>query len=443
MSFKGLISIPIVIALNSGYFLNLNDPQTILILRAIYVVVAGAAYFAWQTVVSKITADNDQTVIWVKKVTPPSLMSFFGGENTEAQGPSYEETTYFKYELDHANKQLQGVLVQAVINIIMSTYMKLQIPIAMQIIMLPVTLSDEALIRKYIFQVKGFLHNELLENPLERPAAEPAKVISNSTAAPSVVEASSASVSSSSTSAVHADDAFSEELIIGLWERKNEKADLATMFSELQQKGKDINYRTHDDGWTALMTVAGNPIYNYDDITSLLALGSDPTIVDQDGWTALHWAAFRGNKDALLAISDVYGSGKKSGLNKGSLEDLAHLLKQKASNGESVLDVAMKSGNEEVKDTLLSLYKKANIELKHHQVKVEIETSDKVTVENGKVVEEVVEITETVTDEVVEDKAPAETVQEAEVVVDSVSTPAEEDSSSKATPRARKNRRAD
>jgi ankyrin repeat protein len=311
--------------------------------------------------------------------------------------------------------------------------MKLQIPIAMQIIMLPVTLSDEALIRKYIFKVKGLLHNELLENPLDNPSAPAPKVISNST--PSVAEASSTSVSASTSSVVHTDDTFCEDLIIGLWERKNEKADLASMFSELQQKGKDINYRTHDDGWTALMTVAGNPLYDYQDITSLLALGSDPSVVDQDGWTALHWAAFRGNKDSLLAISDVYGS-KKPGLNKGTLEDLAHLLKQKAGNGESVLDVAVKGGNEEVKEILLAMYKKANVELKHHQVTVEIEAKDTVTVENGKVVEEVVEVTETVTDQVVDDGA-----QETEVVepVSSI----EEDSSSKSTPRARKNRRAD
>lgn len=80
-------------------------------------------------------------------------------------------------------------------------------------------------------------------------------------------------------------DADMEEAIFSTWERTDPSQ--VPMFEALKEAGKDINYQTDEDGWSALMVVAGSRQNDFRITRDLIHLGAKAHLVDRQGWTAL------------------------------------------------------------------------------------------------------------------------------------------------------------
>lgn len=101
----------VVLAANS--FLPLQNPNFVIAIRAVFVAVAAAVYFAYTKIQAGVEASreaNSARRVWVKKVAAPSLGAMFGGGGGDTATPEYEESTLFQYEKGLADKGQSGIL---------------------------------------------------------------------------------------------------------------------------------------------------------------------------------------------------------------------------------------------------------------------------------------------------------------------------------------------
>jgi ankyrin repeat protein len=109
-----------------------------------------------------------------------------------------------------------------------------------------------------------------------------------------------------------------EEVLLDTWDC-GAKADLTELMSMLTKDNINTTV-TSQDHWTPLMVLAGLNCPNSTTAlqTALDTLGAKADITDNDGWTAMHWAAFHGSasaaelllhatKGVLLSVKDKEG----------------------------------------------------------------------------------------------------------------------------------------
>lgn len=126
-----------------------------------------------------------------------------------------------------------------------------------------------------------------------------------------------------------------EELLLDTWDQ-GVKANLAPLLAALNEK--NVNYQTEDQRWTALMIISG---LNCPGVAAAIQLlrsdyKADLTIKDNDGWTALHWAAFHNsevaakelsNETALLTVKDKEGKTPEETAKAECNDTVAAILK--------------------------------------------------------------------------------------------------------------------
>lgn len=106
-----------------------------------------------------------------------------------------------------------------------------------------------------------------------------------------------------------------EEALLDAWDRGS-SADLSPLIEMLH--ADNVNYQTRSDQWTPLMVLSGlNCPKNIDAIRLVRnEYHADVMLVDNDGWTCLHWAAFHNNAAAagelcndpeLIRVTDKEG----------------------------------------------------------------------------------------------------------------------------------------
>ena len=218
--------------------------------------------------------------------------------------------------------------------------------LAMQAIMAPLNLAENALV-KALFQ-----HGQL--RPEDRIFDE--KVAAELTADDEVVDeqgnpvvrsvsqtannnATGGSSSSGDQTAHHDQAKLSlEDIMLDTWDAGT-KADISQLMSALTKT--NCNYQTVDDKWTALMILAG--LQGVPGVASAIrqvqSLGAIAAIVDKDGWTPLHWAAFHGSADAAKEL----------------VKKESKLLTVQDNEGMTPIELAKKEKN----DAIAAIYDKA------------------------------------------------------------------------------------
>lgn len=209
--------------------------------------------------------------------------------------------------------------------------------LAMQAVMGPLNLAENALV-KALFLGKGL-------RPEDRIFEE--KVASELTAEDEVVDEqgnpvvrnlTSSGASGNAANTANGDGQGGEEksknledILLDTWDAGT-KADISELMSALTKR--NCNYQTKEDGWTALMILSG--LSGVSGIPSAIRqvqeLGGNCAIVDKEGWTPLHWAAFHGSVEAAKELV------KKEG----------NLLSVLDKEGNTPLDMAKKEKNDNV-----------------------------------------------------------------------------------------------
>jgi hypothetical protein len=347
----------LVLLINST--VNFQDPVVMNIVRSLFIAMNLAIYFMWTRIKEQVASSpNGETTIWMKQSAAPSVASFmnkfFGDDkNTPA---TYEPTTYKEMEGKKVDAALSQAITGPLMNIAMSMFMGLHMPLALQLALTPYNAYEDPIVRKYIL---GFTEDTPYGEKLTDPAVA---------AAPAIMSAAPA------TEAVEelrpGEQMECEEAIFRAWESKD-PAEMG-MFDHLTSTGKPVTtYRTVKDGWSALMVVAGGKQNGKKEVHHLLELGCSCTLQDTDGWTALHWAAFHNCPLAIEAICGSFSDDFKAGVAHaggkapliGDLNTLGCLLRIKDKDGNTALQIAQREIMTECETALLSQHQRAGAQL--------------------------------------------------------------------------------
>lgn len=98
-----------------------------------------------------------------------------------------------------------------------------------------------------------------------------------------------------------------EDLLLDTWDNGAE-ADIKPLMAALNKQ--NINYKTIESNWTPVMVMAGLGVKDTKSaLKTMKSLGADLTMVDAEGWNAMHWSAFHGSAAAAEVLLSAGGSG--------------------------------------------------------------------------------------------------------------------------------------
>lgn len=258
-----------------------------------------------------------------RKIYVPGVKSPFD------QSPNYgdlTETTYETHELAKAKEFLKQTLIGAGISSLIHFKMGVNHVVMIQSVMMPINLWDNPLVQAYILgRRNGRIWNERFEG---ESAEDAAAAVGAATATAAVSPSDSEKLNLAPAAAI------ANALADGA------EADFDALWEAVK---KDINAKTDEDQWTALMVACGSPVDTDNFIRQVIRAGADVLAVDGDGWSALHWSAFHGRPEAAEALlSSISGT------------DREQLLAITASDGRTAAEVAKGEENADVAEILVS-----------------------------------------------------------------------------------------
>ncbi len=148
-----------------------------------------------------------------------------------------------------------------------------------------------------------------------------------------------------------------EEILLDTWDA-GENASFQPLIEALTKS--NVNHQTTTDSnhkWSPLMVVSG--LVGVDGAPSamkkLKELDADPTLVDSEGWNALHWTAFHGSVVAAKILLEASDCGGFDGVNLG-----LHLVKDR--EGKTPLEHAVAEKNHDVAEIIKSFTEHGAVE---------------------------------------------------------------------------------
>jgi len=276
-----------------------EDPNTVYLLRVAY----GTIQLCCALLViyvyiqaSAVAAKGIGGVIYV----PPAAVPF-ADPNAKKK---YQEANFSAHVLSTARSLLGSTLFGICLTVGLHLYKGMVVGLAMQTIMGPLNLIENALVKAIIFG-DGFRPEDKIFE--EKTAAEltPDDEIVDESGNPLVRQINPLNAKEGATL---------EDLLLDTWDAGN-NADIGSLMAAIDKK--NCNYRTKENGWTPLMIVSGlNAKGKISAIRQIKELGGNPAIVDAEGWNSLHWAAFHNSVDSakelvkdtsLLSVQDKEG----------------------------------------------------------------------------------------------------------------------------------------
>jgi hypothetical protein len=335
---KMMIMLPLMFAARK---LDGNDPNIVFLLRCSYFTVQFfivlSSIYIYMTA-KKIAANKKLKDLLIYVPPPPSPLA---DPNAKSQ---YKQVTFGEHAVATARQLLSSTLMGILMTTGLHWYKGMIVGLAMQSVMGPLNLFDNKLAKGILLGGKtdgseesiksrrlfGEKYREELTKDDEIVDAE-GKIIVLSKK--DLKAAASATAAASSDDKKKSEGVSFEDLLLDTWDDGN-KADIGPLLKALNKS--NANFKTSENGWTPLMVVAALGAPKCDDaIDTLKQLGANASIVDNEGWNALHWAAFHGSASGAKKILEVFG---KNGLE--NVEDKEGKTPLKHAQDEDNKDVA-------------------------------------------------------------------------------------------------------
>ena len=239
----------------------------------------------------------------------------------------YTRVEYGAHVLSTARSLLGSTLFGVCMTVGLHIYRGMAMGLAIQTIMGPFNLAENPLV-KAVLMGNGFNQADKIfeEKALSELADEDEVVDETGTEIPKTKLLQMEGATKPQSKA----DVF-EELMLDTWDA-GIQADLDGFVKKVTKK--NCNLRSKESGWTPLMILSGLPSSDKTAaaIKSVIALGGNPSVVDAEGWNALHWASFHGNLDTAKQLYE-YDSG---------------LLVVKDKEGKLPVEIAKQEGNNDI-----------------------------------------------------------------------------------------------
>lgn len=310
-----------------------DDPDIVFKLRAAYaavqlVCVCIVAYTYIQAML--IPEDMKNKIIYIP---PPPTPFNIPGEDTKKK---YTEKSFGEHVKSEALKLLGSTLFGIAMTAGLHIYKKMVVGIAMQAVMGPLNLIENALVKAILFGNNIRIEDKIFNEKFADELTDNDEVVDSSGNAMIRNTSLNEGKKPTSTAEVTGDSSDKtektiEDIMLDVWDA-GASADILVLMKSLTTK--NCNIQTKEDGWTPFMIVAGLANINgtADAIKKLVELGADPAITDKEGWNALHWAAFHGNFDAAKEL----------------MKNNEDCMKIKDKDGYTPSEIAKKEGNDAI-----------------------------------------------------------------------------------------------
>lgn len=301
------VMLPVMLAARK---LDGEDKDIVFLLRCAYGVVQTIAVIVVLYIYTRAAAaakekDND-VKIYVAPAPQP-----FADPNAK---PQYQE----KVLSDHLATTARGLIGSTLFGIAMTVALHIWkgmiVGLAIQSVMCPFNLAENPLISAVLFKggftnmkekkIFGEKRREDIQDDDDVVDAEGNKIVLKKEIA-----------SKANKKDAKKETKPFEDVLLDTWDLGAD-ADIKPLMKMLTKK--NVNHATKESGWTPIMIMSGLGAKSaISALRQMKALGANPEKLDQEGWNALHWAAFHGSADAakVLLSKDDY-DGIALGLHK-------------------------------------------------------------------------------------------------------------------------------
>ncbi|KAL7491080.1 hypothetical protein ACHAWT_000658 [Skeletonema menzelii] len=322
---KMFVMLPVMMAARK---LDGEDPNIVFLLRCCYGAVQACALLLVLFINMKATAAAADKANHVKIYVAPPPQPF---ADPNAKTP-YQEKMLNEHILSVARGMISSTIMGICMTVGLHYYKGMIVGLAIQSIMTPFNLAENALVSALIF--KGGLSNIKQKRIFGEKVREELK------ATDEVTDAQGNPIVLSKTGNKKIKDGEKsksfEDILLDTWDLGAE-ADIAPLMTALNKK--NINYATQESKWTPLMIMSGLGAKGaVAAMKEMQKLEANPSQADQEGWNALHWSAYHGSADAAKCLLAKDGfDGIVLGLDKVADKE-----------GKTPLDHAKDEGNHDV-----------------------------------------------------------------------------------------------
>lgn len=289
---KMFVMLPVMMAARK---LDGEDPNIVFLLRCCYGAVQACALLLILFINIKAGAAAADKANNVKIYVAPPAQPFAAPDAKT----SYQE----KLLSDHILSVARGMISSTVMGIGMTVglhyYKGMIVGLAIQSIMTPFNLAENALVSALIF--KGGLSNIKEKRVFGEKTRDELSATDEVTDAQGniIVLKKGDTKGNKKIEAGAAKKSF-EDVLLDTWDLGAD-ADIAPLMADLTKN--NINYATKENGWTPIMVMSGLGASGaVAAMKEMKKLGANPSKVDVEGWNALHWSAFHGSAVAAKCL---------------------------------------------------------------------------------------------------------------------------------------------
>jgi len=305
------VMVPVMFAARK---IDAEDPTVVYWLRVAYAVIQfSCVLVVAYTYIQSSMMSGKPSIVYVPPAPTP-----FADPNAKKK---YTEITFGAHVVAQARSLVTSTLFGIAMTIGLHYYKGMVTGVAIQTIMAPLNLIENPLVKALLMGNGIREEDKIFEEKTVTELTADDEVVDDkgnpvvrSLANNSNTNGGGADANAASSAAGAATGDF-ESILLDTWD-SGVKANLTALNAAVTKK--NCNFQTKEDQWTPLMILAGLCVVgSASAIRQVKQLGGNPAIVDKEGWTALHWAAFHGNLEAakelkketkLLSVTDKEGN---------------------------------------------------------------------------------------------------------------------------------------